>query len=104
MPTPAGMPNAAWEVAETKEMEDVVGLYGKTYHFWQVDRGDKLPLGGAELMMSFTKEGDVPPPGFGAVVGERDERYGVSYEEKAKKRGYIEEPEIHEDADSAMKR
>ncbi|KAL8960414.1 MAG: hypothetical protein Q9193_002880, partial [Seirophora villosa] len=30
MPSPAGMPNAAWEVAETKEMEDVVGLYGKT--------------------------------------------------------------------------
>ncbi|KAL8646934.1 MAG: hypothetical protein Q9210_005852, partial [Variospora velana] len=30
MPSPASMPDAAWEVAETKEMEDVVGLYGKT--------------------------------------------------------------------------
>ena len=104
MPTPTGVPNAAWEVAETKEMEDVVGFYGKTYHFWQVDKGDKLPLGGAELMMSFTKDGDIPPPGFGAIVKERDERYGVSFEQKAKKREYIEEPEIHEDADSAMKR
>lgn len=104
MPTPTGVPNAAWEVAETKEMEDVVGLYGKTYHFWQVDRGDKLPLGEAQLMMSFTKEGDVPPPGFGALVTERDERYGVNHEQKAKNREYIQEPEIHEDADSAMKR
>ena len=104
MPTPTGIPNAGWEIAETKEMEDVVGLYGKTYHFWQVDRGDKLPLGGPELMLSYTKEEDCPPPGFKAIVQERDGRYGVSHEEKAKKREYIEEPEIHEDADSAWKR
>lgn len=104
MPTSAGVPNSVWEVAETKEMEEVVWLYGKTYHFWQVDRGDKLPLGEAQLMMTFTKEEDAPPPGFHALVKERDERYGVSHEEKAKKREHIVEPEIHEDADSAMKK
>jgi hypothetical protein len=54
------MPNpnvlaAVWEIAETQEMKEVIGLYGKTYHFWQVDRGDTLPLGKPELMMSFTK-------------------------------------------------
>ncbi|MCJ1453931.1 hypothetical protein MMC28_004280 [Mycoblastus sanguinarius] len=64
MPGPNGLPTRIWEEAETKEMEDVVGLYGKTYHFWQVDRGDKLPLGGPELMMSFTKDEDCP--GFNA--------------------------------------
>ena len=100
LPGPAALPTPAWEVAETKEMEDVVGLYGKTYHFWQVDRGDKLPLGGPELMMSFTEEGQCPPPGFKEVVSERDQRYGVDHEQKAKKREYIKEPEIHEDADS----
>ena len=104
MPTPTGVPNGAWEIAETKEMEDVVGLYGKTYHFWQVDRGDKLPLGGPELMVSFTGEGDCPPPGFKKIIQDRDERFGVNHEQKAKKREYIEEPEIHEDADSPWKR
>ena len=96
MPPPPGLSTTAWEIAETKEMEDVVGLYGKTYHFWQVDRGDKLPLGIPELMMSFTKERDCPAPGFEELVGERDGRFGVNHKQKAGKRAYIEEPEIHE--------
>jgi hypothetical protein len=54
MPNP-NVPAAVWEIAETEEMKEVIGLYGKTYHFWQVDRGDTLPLGKPELMMSFTK-------------------------------------------------
>jgi hypothetical protein len=55
----ATVPNAVWEVAETQEMKEVIGLYGKTYHFWQVDRGDVLPLGKPELMMSSTKDEQV---------------------------------------------
>ncbi len=58
MPNTA-VPNAVWEVAETAEMREVVGLYGKTYHMWQVDRGDQLPLGPPQLMMSFTKDEQV---------------------------------------------
>lgn len=58
MPNP-NIPNAVWEIAETEEMKEVVGLYGKTFHFWQVDRGDVLPLGKPELMMSFTKDEQV---------------------------------------------
>jgi len=58
MPNP-NVPNDVWEIAETEEMKEVVGLYGKTYHFWQVDRGDTLPLGKPELMISFTKDEQV---------------------------------------------
>jgi hypothetical protein len=58
MPNP-NVPGALWEIAETAEMKEIVGLYGKTYHFWQVDRGDALPLGKPELMMSFTKDEQV---------------------------------------------
>ena len=94
MPGPNGLPTGIWEEAETKEMEDVVGIYGKTYHFWQVDRGDKLPLGGPELMMSFTKEDQCPS--FSELIGERDSRYGVSFVQKREKRAYIKEPEIHQ--------
>lgn len=90
MPGPAGVPTAGWEVAETKEMEQVIGLYGKTYHFWQVDRGDKLPLGGPELMGSFTSKEQLPE----GLLAERDARYGISSEQKKEKRGYIEEPEV----------
>jgi len=53
------VPDTVWEIAETEEMKEIIGLYGKTYHFWQVDRGDLLPLGKPELMMSFTKHGQV---------------------------------------------
>ena len=94
MPGPEGLPTGIWEEAETKEMEDVVGLYGKTYHFWQVDRGDKLPLGGPELMMSFTGEGQ--QEGLSELIGERDSRFKVSSKQKRDKRAYIEEPEVHE--------
>lgn len=90
MPGPAGVPTAGWEVAETKEMEEVIGLYGKTYHFWQVDRGDKLPLGGPELMGSFTSKEQLPE----GLLAERDERYGISSAQKKEKRGYIDEPAV----------
>lgn len=95
MPSPAGMPNAAWELAETKEMEDVVGLYGKTYHFWQVDRGDKLPLGEPVLMGSLTEDGQ-GGEGLKEMWRERDERFGVSSEGKKGKREGIEVPEVHD--------
>lgn len=94
MPGPQGLPTGIWEEAETKEMEDVVGLYGKTYHFWQVDRGDKLPLGGPELMTSFSQGEQWP--NFDELVGERDSRYGVSYVQKKEKRLYIKEPKVHQ--------
>ncbi|RDL39566.1 uncharacterized protein BP5553_03906 [Venustampulla echinocandica] len=55
----SNVPEALWEKAETAEMKEVKGLWGKTYHFWQVDRGDTLPLGKPELMMSATKDGQL---------------------------------------------
>ena len=58
MPNPL-VPEGVWEIAETAEMREVVGLYGKTFHLWQVDRGDELPLGMPELMMSFTRDDQV---------------------------------------------
>ena len=96
MPTPPGVPETVWEVAENKEMEQVVELYGKVYHLWQTDRGDELPLGEPELMMSFTAEGQFD---FERVVGGRDERFGVDWRRKARGRQGIGEPVVHGDAD-----
>jgi len=33
-------------IAERQDMQKLIGTYGKTWHMWQVDRGDPLPYGG----------------------------------------------------------
>ena len=45
MPKPSDAHQDKWEEFQLQAMKEVVGLYGKTWHFWQVDRGDELPLG-----------------------------------------------------------
>ena len=92
MPKPRAVPNAVWQAAETKEMEKVIELYGKVYHLWQVDRGDKLPLGPPRLMTSYTADDQLD---FGRLLSERDERFGADGQEKAEARKYIVEPQIH---------
>lgn len=103
MPGPDGLPTGVWEQAELKEMEDIVGLYGKTYHFWQVDRGEKVPLGEPVLMGSLTQDGQVGEA-LKALWKERDAKFGISTEQKKEKREYIEKPVVHEDADQAWKK
>ncbi|KAH7384109.1 hypothetical protein DE146DRAFT_622267 [Phaeosphaeria sp. MPI-PUGE-AT-0046c] len=98
MPKPTAIPEAAWEVAENKEMEEVVYLYGKIYHLWQTDRGDKLPLGPPQLMTSYTAADQMPD--FEKRLKERDERFGTDSQRKKQVREYIKEPEIHANADA----
>lgn len=99
-PTAPGV-RQAWEAAETQEMKHVIGLYGKVYHLWQTDRGDKLPLGEPKLMTSFTADGQFD---FEKAVGDRDRRFGSDWRRSRQLRADIEEPEIHADADFAWKR
>ncbi|KAF2453644.1 hypothetical protein BDY21DRAFT_355625 [Lineolata rhizophorae] len=102
MPRPSTVPDAVWETAETKEMEDVVVLYGKAYHLWQVDRGDKIPLGEPKLVTSFTQSRQMEPcGGFEKLVGERDSRFGESWKRKQEIRSGIKEPEISTSVDRA---
>jgi len=91
MPKPSLIPEAVWEKAETTEMQELVKVYGKTYHLWQVDRGDKVPLGAPMLMGSFLKE----TKGVMNAVNGRDQRFGIERERKVEIRKHIEEPEIH---------
>jgi hypothetical protein len=64
--------------AEKDLMKVLIGTYGKTWHFWQIDRGDKLPLGIPQLMMAFTADGQAK----GNIVAERDRLYGLSAAKK----------------------
>nr|OQO30255.1 hypothetical protein B0A51_01803 [Rachicladosporium sp. CCFEE 5018] len=97
MPRPSTMPSAAWELAEKKEMEEVIGLYGKVFHLW--DTRDARPLGLPRLMTSFTEASQVDE----SVWRERDERMGFDRGRKVEGRKGIEEPSLHADADAAWK-
>jgi len=106
MPAPVGVAAPVWDAAETAEMEDVAPIYGKTYHMWQIDRGDIVPMGPPQLMGSFTSNKSVEraqPGGLEALLKERDERFGVNHRDKAKKREGIAAVEKHPDADSGAK-
>ncbi|KAK6223592.1 hypothetical protein QIS74_03536 [Colletotrichum tabaci] len=94
------LPDAVWEAAENREMEQVVRLYGKAFHLWQVDRGDRLPLGEPQLMTSFTQPGQLD---FEERVGDRDRRFKTDYKRKKEARKHIETPSVHPDADQAWK-
>ncbi|KAE8145490.1 hypothetical protein BDV25DRAFT_170482 [Aspergillus avenaceus] len=94
MPAPSTVPASIWETAETAEMRDIVPLYGKTYHFWQVDRGDPVPMGEPVLMGSFNCDEDVRRANGGRGLEElcrdRDGRFGVDVNRKREARGGIE--------------
>ncbi|KAK9991320.1 hypothetical protein SO802_026305 [Lithocarpus litseifolius] len=44
---------------QRQDMEKVVKTYGKVFNFWQVDKGDNLPLGLPQFMMVFTSDGQL---------------------------------------------
>jgi hypothetical protein len=96
MPKPAMLPSTAWEAAETEEMKELVNWVGKTYHFWQVDRGDELPFGEPHLMMSLTADSQVDS----AKVQDRDVRYGVDSNLKKSLREHISLPPAPDGIDS----
>lgn len=85
-----------WEKLETEAMKEVVGLYGKTWHFWQIDKGHELPLGQPTLMGSLTEGRQLD---IDEALKDRNERFSVDHKDKAELRKSIEQPGVHENAD-----
>ncbi|XP_010549443.1 PREDICTED: oil body-associated protein 2C [Tarenaya hassleriana] len=73
------------------ELNNIAKTYGKFWCTWQVDRGDKLPIGPPELMMSpqAVDRGVIRPE----LVKSRDEKYKISTDELKHRRAEIAEPE-----------
>lgn len=96
---PSSVPDVVWNKAETAEMEQVIPLYGKTYHLWQVDRGDRVPMGAPELMVSFTSDEDVnkaEPGGVQALFDKTTQRFGIDSRAKAElRKDLCPDVEIH---------
>jgi len=61
------------EIMEHSVMKELAPTYGKTFHTWQVDRHDPVPMGPPTLMMAFTEDGQVRPE----LVRERDQKLSV---------------------------
>jgi hypothetical protein len=87
------------EAAEKDLMKVLIGTYGKTWHTWQVDRGDKLPLGIPQLMMAFTKDGQLDPK----IAAEREKLYSVPVAAKRAARADIPDAKIAAGADAWQK-
>ncbi|XP_010916343.1 oil body-associated protein 2B [Elaeis guineensis] len=86
------------EMLQKPELREMTKTYGKFWCTWQVDRGDRLPMGAPGLMMSpqGVSLGSVRPD----LVKSRDDRYKISSEELKESRLEMEEPEwIHPNAD-----
>jgi len=75
-------------------MKKLIGTYGKTWHFWQVDRGDPLPVGPAKLMSGYYKDGELPFQ----FIELRDQKSNTDTREKIKRRQDFEYPAIDPDA------
>ncbi|XP_011069513.1 oil body-associated protein 2A-like [Sesamum indicum] len=79
------------EMIEKPELKDLARTYGKFWCTWQVDRGDRLPLGAPALMMS--------PQGVNMgmikaeLVEKRDLKHNISSDELRKTRIDIPVPE-----------
>ena len=56
------------QIAEKELMRAKMNSYGKTWHLWATEQGDKLPLGEAMLAWSFNRDGEVKP----GLVEKRD--------------------------------
>src|SRR6266576_4336331 len=86
------------DAAEKELMKALIGTYGKTWYMWQIDRGDKLPLGIPQLMMAFTADGQAKAN----IIAERDKLYTPSATKKAA-RADIPDFKVDTGADSWQK-
>ncbi|GLT90168.1 hypothetical protein SLE2022_081140 [Rubroshorea leprosula] len=69
-------------------MEKVCKTYGKVFHFWQVDKGDNLPLGLPQLMMAVTRDGQL----YDELAKNAEKQLGISLAEERGEREYMKGP------------
>jgi hypothetical protein len=85
---------------EKPELRKLADTYGKTWHFWQVDRGDPLPYGEPKLMCSMTNDAMVDK----GLLLKRDNKLGIDTLKIRQYREEIEVPPVHPLADQFLKK
>lgn len=92
LPRPKDVGVEDWERQEYAAMEEIVGLYGKTWHFWEVDAGHEYPIGKPHLMGSATAHEQVD---LETALERRNRTFAVHHVDKAKARQSIVVPDTH---------
>jgi hypothetical protein len=92
LPKPEGKSDEEWEATELAAMKEITNLYGKTWHFWEIDAGHEYPLGRPHLMGSATTPGQLD---LDTVMKNRNETFGVHHNDKAEARKDIQMPGPH---------
>ncbi|KAK5936619.1 hypothetical protein PMZ80_011147 [Knufia obscura] len=100
LPKPSGYTDEEWEQAELEAMKEIVHLYGKTWHTWQVDAGHEFPLGRPALMGSATSPEQID---LDTAMTKRNQAFGVDHRKKAAARRDIQPHHIHPNANSWWK-
>lgn len=88
------------DTMEKVEMRKLANTYGKTWHFWQVDRGDPLPYGEPKLMCSIINDQMLDR----RLVAQRDAKFGIDTQKIRNLRVEIEAPPPHPLADQFLKK
>jgi len=78
----SGVPGPIADEAEQPAMLELHKTYGKIIHTWAIDTEPDLPLGPPNLMMSAIGDHQLHPD----LIKHRDEKLGISTEEKRKYR------------------
>lgn len=81
-----GLPRAA----ERAMLQHMASTYGKTWHIWDTEAGDALPLGVPSLMMGFTAEGQLEPK----RLEDRDRRFGIPTAARRKMLADLSVPDV----------
>ena len=84
------------DAVERDFMKQFAGTYGKVWHTWNSQKGEQLPTGPPQLMMSFTADGQIKPE----LLQFRDERLQLSSASKRKARENIPEVSLSPNVDS----
>ncbi|KAL9237861.1 hypothetical protein vseg_012359 [Gypsophila vaccaria] len=74
---------------QRQDLAKVAQTYGKTIHFWQVDRGDNLPLGIPQIMMALTRDGQL----YNTLAQGVQNKYNMDFDKEREKRAYMKGPE-----------
>lgn len=92
LPKPSDYSDEKWEAAELEAMKEIIHLYGKTWHFWQIDAGHEYPLGHPMLMGSATRAEQID---LDTALAKRNKIFGVDHRKKAEAREPLEPHKIH---------
>jgi len=84
------------DAAEHALVSRLVRTYAKTWRLWPTETDARVPLGVPQLMMGFTREGQLDP----VMLAERDRQIGVATAEKRRQRQGIPAQPVAPGADA----